>query len=651
MSSRASRVSSRRSVPDHFATFELFIERIGESYRAQVTTSPVRPSPPVTLDGSLLEPVEATAAEDVGPVREVRRRPVDREDLRRTGERLFRAVFIGAIAEAFRASVERVRSEGAGLRVCLRLDRAPELAPLPWEALWDPTGRVFLADQTDLPVVRSLDGTEARAILPEEAPLRLLALLPDPRGEGKLGGAEEWEGILTHLARWIEGGSITAGWLEPPTLEALGRRIDAEGCHVLHVVAHGAPGEAGSSGLLKLESATGDADPVTGGDFARALERRTPPRLVVLNACHGARAAVDDVFDGLAQHLLSRGIPAVVAMRTSISDDAAVSFATELYGELAKGKTIEAAMVEARRRLSLGKHRTEWATPVLYSSTEDLRILASSVQAPKKRRTATRRRQRAAGLAAGAVAVALAILLFLLWPAKEVSPCPPPAGLEDLEFVLIEADLLDLEDHNLTIDEDFCISTMEVSRRDWRTVMGGDLPRPAWPLDWPMTDVTIEDVDEFMNKLEARHSGKIYRLPTAAEWEFAARGGTTTDYFFGDDPSRLHEYGNCENFFGDDGFDGPAPIGSYKPNPAGLYDVHGNVAEWVLWPGEEGPVLKDETDGKALRLGGSYDNKPESCTFQGSHSKVVAAADTRPDTGIRVVRELPPRKRTDPGQI
>ncbi len=469
--------------------------------------------------------------------------------------------------------------------------------------------------------------------------MRLLALLPDPRGEGKLGGAEEWRHILDQLSPWIEGGLITAECVEPSTLDELGRRTNDGSCQVLHVVAHGMSGDAGSSGVLMLEDAAGGSDAVTGGDFARALERETPPRLVVLNACHGARAAIDDAFDGMAQHLLSRGVPAVVAMRTTISDAAAVSFATALYGALAKGLTIEGAMVEARRRLSLGQHRTEWATPVLYSRAKNVRILAPGSIWPKIS-AKQRRRQQLSGIAAGFLAAVLAFVLIWWWLPKEESPCPPPAGLHDLQFIEIEPDFIDLEDRNLTIADAFCIGTKEVSRRDWLTVMGGELPRPDWPLEWPMTDVTIEDAHAFTEQLQERQPGASYRLPTAAEWEFAARAKATTAYFFGDDTSRLHKFGNCNNFLSRDGHDGPAPIGSYEPNTSGLYDVHGNVAEWVLWPGEDGPTLTDESGEKALRLGGSFDNAPMSCTFEGSRSEVKANTSSRQDTGFRVARDL-----------
>jgi formylglycine-generating enzyme required for sulfatase activity len=93
----------------------------------------------------------------------------------------------------------------------------------------------------------------------------------------------------------------------------------------------------------------------------------------------------------------------------------------------------------------------------------------------------------------------------------------------------------------------------------------------------PVLCITHHAAMEYCRWLSAM-TGKAYRLPTEAEWEYACRAGTKTAYSFGDDPKKLGEYA----WYADNSDDVTHVVGQKKPNPWGLYDMHGNVAEWCL---------------------------------------------------------------------
>jgi formylglycine-generating enzyme required for sulfatase activity len=181
--------------------------------------------------------------------------------------------------------------------------------------------------------------------------------------------------------------------------------------------------------------------------------------------------------------------------------------------------------------------------------------------------------------------------------------------------------------------------------------------------DDPVVHVTWAEAAAFCDWL-ARKEGRPYRLPTEAEWEYACRAGTTTTFSTGD--SLLPEQANFG--VGVDGKARPAAVrvGSYKPNPWGLFDMHGNVAEWVLDAHDKGfyatlgghavnPVRWPSEPYPHVVRGGSWDDDPEklrSAARRGSHKgwkiqdpqipkSIWYLTDAR-FVGFRVVRPLHP---------
>jgi formylglycine-generating enzyme required for sulfatase activity len=196
--------------------------------------------------------------------------------------------------------------------------------------------------------------------------------------------------------------------------------------------------------------------------------------------------------------------------------------------------------------------------------------------------------------------------------------------------------------HRVCIDKPFYMAETEVTQKQWEDVMGNN-PSKSKVEDKPVDRVSWNDVQEFIQKLNAKEGGNSFRLPTEAEWEYAARAGSDADYSFGDNPDRLSTYA----WYGNLGYKGtPHEVAQKQANAWGLYDMYGNVWEWVQdwYDGtyySNSPVNnpKGPESGKyRVYRGGSYIGKPSNLR---SAVRFSALPGTRThDLGFRLVRQL-----------
>jgi formylglycine-generating enzyme required for sulfatase activity len=190
--------------------------------------------------------------------------------------------------------------------------------------------------------------------------------------------------------------------------------------------------------------------------------------------------------------------------------------------------------------------------------------------------------------------------------------------------------------HTVTLDN-FQIGETEVSQALWREVMGSN-PSTYKGNDLPVTNVTWEDCQEFIKKLNER-TGKQFRLPTEAEWEFAARGGTSSKgyMFSGSDEVRSVAWHNRDS--NRDRHNGPYAIKSKDPNELGIYDMSGNVNEWCQdWFGDYTADPQTNPQGPAtgkehVYRGGSWWYYGMSCRVSRRNSGVK---DVRGVIGLRL---------------
>jgi formylglycine-generating enzyme required for sulfatase activity len=227
-----------------------------------------------------------------------------------------------------------------------------------------------------------------------------------------------------------------------------------------------------------------------------------------------------------------------------------------------------------------------------------------------------------------------------------------------MELILIPPGKLRLGNEDATLAEPFYLGRTEVTQAEWSALMettpwkgkeqSGE-KRPATFVSW-------NEAKEFCQRLTAKEKNGTYRLPTEAEWEYACRAGTTTPHSFGDDPTLLGQFAWCATNAKRAGEKYPHDVALKKPNPFGLFDMHGNVWEYcdgtyTSDPTSDAVPTRAKTGPLRVAAGGSWtsdlsvNGKDDSVFHCRSNSRTWPSPnDSDHSTGFRVVWNPPAKK-------
>jgi len=204
-----------------------------------------------------------------------------------------------------------------------------------------------------------------------------------------------------------------------------------------------------------------------------------------------------------------------------------------------------------------------------------------------------------------------------------------------------QADENELPQHTVTFSKPFYMGVYTVTQSQWEHVLG-DNPSAFKGDDHPVETISHEDTGAFLQRLNAMENTRTYRLPTEAEWEYAARAGSRSTYAFGPETSRLAEFA----WYQVNSSGSSHPVGQLAPNDWGLYDMHGNVHEWCAdWYQRDYYASSPERQPKGPRKGvarvlrgGDWGSEAWYCRC--AIRSLSSPQRRSPRVGIRVAKDL-----------
>jgi len=327
---------------------------------------------------SFAEELDELFKEAFGEKARILAKPMDAR-LTELGRALFGALLPGSIRDCLEASMGIADAEDCELRV--RFDLPAALSDLPVEILCpprgDPIGRA-LALNGSLSVVRSVPVARRSPRLPkpedDKQPLSVLVVVASPRGWPPLDVSAELDPLNEALIGFTGFEGVVLDVLGGPnnddraTLAELNNRVTRRGNPLaVLLIAHGETNPDHGQACVVLESDDGSAQRIPADRLAGTLGNSRRVRFVVLNLCVGAKVVSSEPLSGVAQAMISNGIPAVVGMSTDVTDEAASRFTAPLFRALSNNETIDEAVQLARNQMEniRADTRIEWCAPVL----------------------------------------------------------------------------------------------------------------------------------------------------------------------------------------------------------------------------------------------------------------------------------------------
>ena len=349
--------------------FDVAVSRADDQFEVRVLGSPagetgaIRASADWWAPGS---PVDRGSIATAGVGRDIGSSRRDaKDDRKEVGAALFGIVFHGESLIRFRESRRLAAEGGNALRIVLRAGTGADL--LPWELLYDNEWRRFLAVDPVTPVVRCIEMPVRGAAPRLRGPLRMVVAVATPAGLAAIDAGRELRDLTMALDRFVSAGVLELVPLLDASLEGIRRALRDGDVHIFHYIGHGSR-LADGGGVLELAGADGLPSARTGDELGAILTSAPGLRLVVLNSCHGAAPAERDPFAAPAAALVRAGVPAVLAMRHTINDRAAVELSRAFYAELIEGAGVEQAIGSARAALFARDDElaADWPTAALY---------------------------------------------------------------------------------------------------------------------------------------------------------------------------------------------------------------------------------------------------------------------------------------------